>query len=369
MVRLVTLRGYLLEEVLAWLLRSSGYRLLTERDDPARPPWKVLEKRKHGLVVRGRGAWHQADALGEFQYVPPFSLPIRLFAEAKFTRLKVGLPTVRNGHGVVHDLNENVVTTLSGGSGPRRPRVRYHYSYAIFSTSGFTQDAQEFALAHQISLIDLSLPDFQPLCDLVSVASESVHDAMSSMPPSERPTVYEIRNYLRRHLLELWDEPAAEDPSVTDPLDALAAGLHRRSSLGLVLGFPAAPFVLGLVSRDLRAFVRHAREHPTHTVRVHRSQRSVGHPVWLIEPREGHAYRLTFSLPEQVEAWILDQEEGSRSRTHWMTRNLLAAITMYWVDEHHTHTFQLQYSASEFREVSGRREPSFNDFGEAPDLF
>ncbi|RPE44403.1 hypothetical protein EDD90_7643 [Streptomyces sp. Ag109_O5-1] len=369
MVRLQTLRGYLLEEVLAWLLRSSGYRLLTEKDDPARPPWKVLEQRTHGLVVRGRGAWHQADSLGEFQYVPPFSLPIRLFAEAKFIRAKVGLPTVRNGHGVVHDLNENVVTTLVNGSGPHRPRVRYHYSYAIFSASGFTQDAQEFALAHQISLIDLSLPDFQPLLDLVRTAAESVYNAMAPMPPSQRPTVYKIRNYLRRHLLNLWDGPAANASSVTDPLDTLAAGLRRRSSLGLVLAFPAAPFVLGLVSDDLRAFVRHSLEQPTHAVRVHRSHRSVGHPVWLIEPREGHAYRLTFSLPEQVESWILDQEEGTRSRTRWMTRNLLSAITMYWVDENHTHTFQLQYSSEEFREVSGRPGPSFSDFGETTDLF
>src|SRR5690606_26207105 len=105
MVGLRTLKGYLLEEAPAWLLRTSGYRLLTEADDTARPPWKVLEKRKHGLVVRGRGAWHQADALGEFPYVPPFSLPIRLFAEAKFTSPPVGLSVVRNGHGVVHDLN------------------------------------------------------------------------------------------------------------------------------------------------------------------------------------------------------------------------------------------------------------------------
>ncbi|MFE9940090.1 hypothetical protein [Streptomyces hirsutus] len=366
MVRLETLRGYLLEEVLAWLLRSSGYRLLTEKDDPARPPWNVLEKRKHGLVVRGRGAWHQADTLGEFQYVPPFSLPIRLFAEAKFTRLKVGLPTVRNGHGVVHDLNENLVTTLSNGSGPHRPRVRYHYTYAIFSTSGFTQDAQEFALAHQLSLIDLSLPDFQPLRDLVRTAAKSVYDAMKPMPPSQRPTVYEIRNYLRRHLLNLWDEPAADASAVTDPLDTLAAGLRRRSSLGLVLAFPAAPFVLGLVSDDLHAFVRYALEHPTHAVRVHRSHRSAGHPVWLIEPRVGPAYRLTFSLPEQVEAWILDQEEGTRSRTHWTTRNLLSAITLYWVGENHTHTFQLHYSSEEFREVSGR---PISDFGEAADFF
>ena len=41
---------------------------MTKNDDPARPPWKVLEKRKHGLVVRGRGAWHQADTMGEIPY-------------------------------------------------------------------------------------------------------------------------------------------------------------------------------------------------------------------------------------------------------------------------------------------------------------
>ncbi|MEV4680449.1 hypothetical protein [Streptomyces kurssanovii] len=368
MVGLRTLRGYLLEEVLAWLLRSSGYRLLTEQDDQARPPWKVLEKRTHGLVVRGRGAWHQADSLGEFPYVPPFSLPIRLFTEAKFTSSKVGLPVVRNGHGVVHDLNQNVVTTWSNGSGPHRPRARYHYSYAIFSTSGFTRDAQEFALAHQISLIDLSLPDFQSMRNLVGAAAKSVYDAAMPMPPSQRPTVYEMRNYLRRHLLDLWEEPVARSPSVTGPLDALAAGL-RRSSLGLVLAFPAAPFVLGLGSNDLRAFLRHAREQPTHAVRVRRNHRTVGHPLWSIEPREGVGYRLTFSLPEQVEAWILDQEEGIRSRTHWMARNLLSAITLYWVDEDHTHTFRLRYSPDEFREASGRPRPPVSDFDETSNLF
>ncbi|MFE2261051.1 hypothetical protein [Streptomyces griseosporeus] len=357
MVNLRSLRGYLLEEVLAWLLRSSGYRLLTEQDEQARPPWKVLEKRKHGLVVRGRGAWHQADTLGELPYVPPFSLPIRLFAEAKFTRPKVGLATVRNGHGVVHDLNENVVATLGNGAGPHRPRVRYHYSYAIFSTSGFTQDAQEFALAHQLSLIDLSVPDFRPLRDLVQSAAKAVYDAAKSMAISHQPTVYEIRNYLRRHLLDLWEEPVAEAPSVTEPLDTLVAALRRRSSLGLVLAFPAAPFVLGLFSNDLNAFVRYAVEDPTHAIRVRRTQRSTGHPLWLIEPREtraDHSYRLTFSLPEQVEAWIVDQEEETRYRTHWMKRRLLSAITLYWVGVNHTHTFQLQYSPSEFREVSGR---------------
>ncbi|MEU0652063.1 hypothetical protein ABZ485_07445 [Streptomyces albogriseolus] len=361
MVGLKTLQGYLLEEVLAWLLRSSGYRLLTEADDTTRPPWKVLEKRKHGLVVRGRGAWHQADTLGEFPYVPPFSLPIRLFAEAKFTSYRVGLAVVRNGHGVVHDLNEGVVTTLSNGARPRRPRTRYRYSYAVFSTSGFTRDAQEYALAHQISLIDLSLPDFEPLCGLVKVAAKSVYDVTKSMPPSQRPTVYEIRNYVRCHLLDMYEDPVPSSPSVTRPLDRMVGDLQHLS-LGLVLAFPAAPFVLGLVSDGLEHFFGYARQHPTHAVRVRRSDRKTGHPLWSLEPREGRAYRLTFSLPEQVEDWILDQEEGVRSRTRWTARDLLSAITVYWADDGHTHTFRLHYDPEEFREVSGRPRTSSSDF-------
>ncbi|MEU7357513.1 MULTISPECIES: hypothetical protein [Streptomyces] len=142
MVQERVLRGYLLEEVVAWLLRSSGYELLSAADDKeTNPAHRVLEQRPSGLAVRGRGAWHQADALGEFRYVPPFSLPVRLFVEAKFTGRNVRLPTVRNGHGVVHDVNENMVTSVHGTE-PSRPRPRYHYSYAVFSTAGFNREAQ-----------------------------------------------------------------------------------------------------------------------------------------------------------------------------------------------------------------------------------
>ncbi|MEU2999422.1 hypothetical protein ABZ684_17910 [Streptomyces sp. NPDC006995] len=74
--------------------------------------------------------------------------------------------------------------------------MRSYYSYAIFSTSASTQDAQEFALAHQISLINLALPDFPPLRNLVRESAKSVYDAMKLLQPSRRPTVHGIRNYL-----------------------------------------------------------------------------------------------------------------------------------------------------------------------------
>jgi hypothetical protein len=99
------LRGYLLEEALAWLLRNSGYRLLVDQSQD--PDELVLNG--NGLCVKGRGAEHQVDVLGEFAFTPAFSLPIRLFLEAKFTRQKTDLPVVRNAHGVIHDINENFV--------------------------------------------------------------------------------------------------------------------------------------------------------------------------------------------------------------------------------------------------------------------
>ncbi|GAA1719140.1 hypothetical protein GCM10009745_80100 [Kribbella yunnanensis] len=79
MISGAALGGYLLEEALANLLRRNGYRLLQQvSDDP-----QALRKAGHGLLVRGRGADHQADALGDLIVPAPFSLPVRLFVEGK----------------------------------------------------------------------------------------------------------------------------------------------------------------------------------------------------------------------------------------------------------------------------------------------
>ena len=45
--------------------------------------------------------------LGEFAYTPAFSLPIRLFLEAKFYTTPCGLDVVRNALGVIPDVNQN----------------------------------------------------------------------------------------------------------------------------------------------------------------------------------------------------------------------------------------------------------------------
>jgi hypothetical protein len=160
------LRGYLLEEALAWLLRNSGYELLTDKDqDPEALGWD------HGaLVVHGRGADHQVDVLGNFALTPAFSLPIRMFLEAKYYSTPCRLPIIRNAHGVIHDVNENFIHPAGS-----RPRRRYQYVYALFSASGFTRPAQDYGLAQQISLVDLSSASFGWLKDAIAEAAAQLY--------------------------------------------------------------------------------------------------------------------------------------------------------------------------------------------------
>ncbi|EFC81420.1 hypothetical protein [Parafrankia sp. EUN1f] len=352
MVSEAALRGYLLEEVLAWLLRNSGYELLSAADDV-----DALKMTPRGLAVRGRGAWHQADVLGEFRYVPPFSLPVRLFLEAKFTRNKCGLGVVRNGHGVVHDVNENLVSVRrpSGGevSGerPRRPRASYRYSYALFSTSGFTADAQMYALAHQLSLIDLSIVEFREMTDAVAEATRVIHPIVQASPGFQ--ALISVKTIREAFRLKLNDEFVPADGvhvNVALSLDALAGSLRRRSTFGLVLAFPAAPFVLGLVADNLRSVVNYCLERPTHQVNIRPVYRSAGDRTWTVSPvARPDAYRMTFGLPRHLEQWIADQDEGTRSRVRWAKENLLSAMTIYWLDDGHAHVFRLQYVPSALR--------------------
>ena len=74
-----SLRGYILEEVLAYLIRTTGYELLV---DPSQDP-RELGRKGSGLVVKGRGAVHQVDVLGELKWIPAFTFPLRLIVEAK----------------------------------------------------------------------------------------------------------------------------------------------------------------------------------------------------------------------------------------------------------------------------------------------
>jgi hypothetical protein len=112
--------------------------------------------------------------LGQLSWVPASTFPIRLFVEAKFySRTPIGIPAVRNAIGVVEDLNQYSAPS-SPSMGPVSQRLNYRY--ALFSTSGFTDEASRLALAHQISLIDLSGSDFADLRRLVTSLADTLFE-------------------------------------------------------------------------------------------------------------------------------------------------------------------------------------------------
>jgi hypothetical protein len=335
-------------------MRNSGYRLLVHESQDQHE----LVQNGNGLCVRGRGADHQVDVLGEFAFTPAFSLPIRLFLEAKFTGEKTGLPAVRNAHGVIHDINENFV------HGPGlRLRKRFRYVYALFSAKGFTEDAQAFALAQQISLVDLSGASFRWLRDAVAVAAWELHRHGLTHRVQRFPVGW-MRTELRGLLGTLppvdpgldW-YPQTEASRFAEAAHGVIAGLaerlesHHREEL--LLGFPAAPFILPLAAADVVGFLAYANVHPEHRIRLRRTGTGSA-AEWVVTPQGSEdGYRLTFSLPERLESWIGEREEWRGGRTAAVKKQFLSDIVIYRMEDDNLRTFQLKYEPSELRRSRG----------------
>jgi hypothetical protein len=340
------LRGHVLEELLARLLYDNGYRLLvSEQQDP-----DALTRGAHGLLVRGRGTDHQADVLGELKLPIPFSLPLRVFVEAKYRGAKASLRDVRNGHGVVHDVNEQYATATAGARSV--PMRRHHYRYTMFSSAGFTRPAQQYALAQQISLIDLSSPAFAGLLHSADQAAHELHRLAQQVRISVFPRG-QMRTALRL-ALGTWtaDEPYSPDFEVpgmaahrvrqaternpalrephrlpAEPLARIAMDLAGRARGDLLLGFPAAPFVLVLRPDEPGALSEYVSRHDSDVeVNIEFATRREVTGDWVIVPADGsRAFQLRFALPTLLEDWLLG-DEATALRARDVKADLLSSI-------------------------------------------
>jgi len=173
MATITQIRGALLEEAVLFLLKKVGYDTY---DPAALQPHHLdyLRAGHSGLEVRGRGTWHQLDAFALLKYSPAFMYPLHLMVEAKCyaSHRPVGVEVPRNSVGVLKDISENYFTYTRRGNAVRGPR--YNYSAAVFSTSGYTQGAVEYAVAHQVFLIQYeNVPAIQPLIDSIRGIDET----------------------------------------------------------------------------------------------------------------------------------------------------------------------------------------------------
>ena len=226
------IRGMLLEEVLLHLLRSSGYRTIENvNNDP------TLVDGSAGIKVKGRGCDHQIDAIADFIVHQPFSNPQRLLVEAKCyaTGRSVGIQIARNALGVIQDVSEYWVP----GSRQLPARKRYHYQYALFSTTPYSKEAEKYAFAHDIYLIPLANSAFlRPVISSITSISASDFGAEpdNSIPIEMKQLRVSVRNRLKNRSTSNHDSQE-EYSEANEKLNQLVRASYRLNyALIAVLG-------------------------------------------------------------------------------------------------------------------------------------
>ncbi len=318
------LAGYLLEELLAKLVQSAGYRLLTS---PSQDPDELSTNHSGDLQVKGRGANHQVDVLGEFTVVPPFSHPLRLFVEAKARQHPIRLPLIRNAVGTIMDVNEAWMINYS------KNRIRRHYRYALFATGGFTSPAQVYALAHHISLVDLSGPEWS---DLRDIANEGAEALIALNSARDIPIPIRTLRIALRDTLGTNPDDSPQNLRYESDLLLLANSLNLRLETAIgsaLLAFPVGQQVLLARPDDLESFLKRAGRDPEHQVRltVAREQSATQARTWVVRPIsdiEG-TYVLRITLPAVVESQAL-AESDRRSQVMAAKDGLGGQLDIFW---------------------------------------
>ena len=281
------LKGYLLEIVIEKLFKVNGYDIIsTNCEDES-----VM--RNNGLNVRGRGGDHQVDSLGEFRFTPPLMNPMRLFVEAKYysNNNKVGIDKVRMGIGILQDVNTRYVTLKM--SEEELSLMKYDYHYSIFSTSGFTEDAQRLALAHNISLMDLSCSRFNGILKLIS---DIVDELFESETDILGDNFKRFKNEFRRFINQ---EGRVRGFERTELMNELLLNIQKQS---IYIASIRSSQKIFLYPDDDRAFQESLRNNPNQYVTI--TWNNIDGD-WFIKPVD-ESYTLVFRLPSLFRNQVID---------------------------------------------------------------
>lgn len=259
---------------------------------------------------------------------------------------------------------------------------RYSYRYALFSASGFTGNAVDMAMAHQISLIDLRAPGFSDLLDLVRDSVRALFGGTRARNARVNHTTIRART---RRVLGTWplevpydlpdDVQAFLPDEVFEPDDLPGEGetgasgftprardlnaFEERLKEGAAalheffLGVPNGPFLLLLRADDPTAFLAFARAHPSHDVHITWDWETENADEWQVSPVDGSdEYRLRFALPAALADWIFARAERAESLAARAKRQYLSRISVYRHEDGRDEVFTLTYQP---QEASARR--------------
>ena len=293
-------KGYLLEIVLAKLLKVNGYDLVTSSDNEIR----FLET--NGLNVKGRGGYHQFDSLGTFRITPPFVYPIRLFLEAKFyTDNKVGIDRIRMGIGILQDVNTNYSTVEMTSEELRLHK--YNYNYAIFSTSGFTDDAQRLAIAHKIYLMDLSSGYYKWIRDFINQIVDKLFIRYSNSGDDISSDIFnDFKEYFSRWVNDLsynqlyrWFDFNIQQSVVNEFVNQM------QNVRSIYIASTKSSQIIALIPDNDDEFRNSLLRDPHQEVTITWNENE--NDVWIVRPTRNYdRYRLTFQLPSVIREYIFN---------------------------------------------------------------
>jgi len=352
LTRIAQIRGMLLEEVILYLLRVSGYRTV---EDPDNDP--TLRNGPAGLEVIGRGSAHQIDAVADFRIPHPFTNPQRLLVEAKcYDRNPAELSVVRNAVGVLKDVSEfwfspprTIRSPPTGMQHLGIARSRYHYCYAIFSATGFSRRAQHYAYAQDVSLLPLDRSRFvRPIIDAIrSIGAEDFRVASGreiQMPLSDLRR--NVREAIRRGRVRCnWEMPEAARSKIERIL-----GLIYETG-GAILAMLAGCFPVFLVPENVSDITQ--LEEDRYTARIRRHEES-----WYLEAiRRERNLRFSFGLPDELFNLYADHGVLSRSRALDLKARHLARIDVFLCQRERVRLVTFELDEEWLRMMRERTEP------------
>lgn len=322
MPTLPQLRGLLLEEAILYLLRASGYRTVSTTDVSTDPTLQMKPQSRTDIEVRGRGSPHQIDAIADYMIAHPFSNPQRLLVEAKFYRDNIEVDVIRNAVGVLKDVSEFYCTANCDYVPAKN---RYHYQYAIFSASGFTLRAQQYAYAHDIHLFPLAHSAYmQPLLqNLRSLTPQhfGVHSqSQIRISPSDLRAA--IRDQIRTGQSSVFATLLKNVPQAQQKLDEFCEDCRFIDS-GLIAmidrQFPV--LLIPDISIEFLIWRKQNRRIP---VRIRREQGQ-----WFLET-EDERYRLSFDLPLELFRLYADNGHFSKEAASERKEERLGVIQAFY---------------------------------------
>lgn len=243
-----------------------------------------------------------------------FIYPVRLLVEAKCEAKPVRLQTVRSVVGTLFDINQNYFARrVADGREVRMQRFNYHA--AMFATNGYSENAERYALAHQVFLIDYtSVASMRPIVD--ALLALELEDFGELAQRRRRRNLTEIRTGFRTLLERQAGAEAAgvfSDRGIPKVRDLLLPAVQqlRGSYYGMIEGI----YPVHLISR--RAIpIALIRERGMIQCEIRVSE---DEQTWAFEPSEfpegsPEFFRLEFSIPEFVADMLNARTQERRER-------------------------------------------------------